>query len=224
MPITLTAAGAAAGHAIIKGSLYLPRVGAWVADLHVAADVPMTGKVELALGETLVLNGTVSRGGMREARLHVRVVAGGDGLRSLVKPKHYTSPTVRVVMRDLLGDVGETLSGTSSPAVLATQLEHWTTAEMPAALAVRCLLDHAGADVVWRHLPDGSVWVGKEEWPESAVRDFDVLEFDPEDDVVKLTLLTPEVLPGTTIGGYKVDTAEVQMSGARVVATVWAAP
>jgi hypothetical protein len=125
--LTLRAAGAGVGFSVLSGTVNLPRVGAWSADLTVANPAAMSGKVDLELSPTLTLRGTVARAGVLEQVLHARVVGGGNGLRSKVRPKHYTAPTARVVLSDLLADVGESLSTTADRDVLNTQFEHWTT-------------------------------------------------------------------------------------------------
>lgn len=222
--ILLRPAGASAGPAVLSATLELPRVGAWVAEVSLATDSVPSGKVELVLGDVLTIKGTVSRAAVFEGRVSARVVAGADGLRKAVIPKHYTSPTVGVVLRDILGDVGEAQSASIASALLSTQLEHWTTIAMPAGQALRCLAPMAGADIAWRHLPDGTVWLGSEAWPDSRVTDYADVSASPGDATVEIHLLTPELLPGTLLGGRRVDALEIRVSGGSVDATAWLLP
>lgn len=223
MLVQLRAAGAAAGVAITEITISLPRAGAWVADLALTSSDPPTGRVEIDLADTLTLAGTVSQAEEIGGVVRARVVAGGDGLRKKVKPKHYTSPTVGIVLRDLLADVGETLASGIAPALLNAQLEHWTTMTMPAGQAIRCLFPDQG-EVSWRHLPDGTLWVGAETWADSGVTEYTDTSASPENATFEVTLLAPELLPGRSLDGRKVDAVELRANGSGVAATVWALP
>lgn len=223
--LTLTAAGAGAGFAVVSGTINLPRVGAWTADLVVANPEPMTGRVDLQLAGGLTLKGAVARGGVLEKLFHARIVAGANGLRTFVRPKHYTAPSLRVVLSDLLANAGESLSSTADRQALNRQFEHWTTIKMPAARAIRCAIERAGSDLAWRHLPDGTFWLGRETWPESTVTDF--TESDgatPEAGVIELSMVAPGLMPGTAIGGRRIDHIEYVTTGGRLRAVAWLLP
>jgi hypothetical protein len=222
-PVTLKQPDAAEGLSVISGRIGMPRIGAWTADLWVASSTVVTGPVDLQVSPGLTLRGTVARAGVHETLLHVRIVGGANGLRSFVTPKHYTAPTLRVVLKDLLADVGETLSSTVSASLLNTQFPHWTTMQMPAARALRCLLERAGSDIAWRHLPDGTLWIGSETWPESSVS-YAELDARPEDALLHLILDAPELLPGTAITGRRLDTLEYEFGGSGLMTTAWLAP
>lgn len=226
MPAVLVPAGRKDGPGVGAGTLWLPRVGAWLADLTIDSATVPSGRHELQLSDRHVLVGTVSRAGAvgDGQRTRLRLVAGAAGLLKQARPQHYTSPTLAVVLRDLLRNAGEVLSPSAERAVLVHQLAHWTTIAMPAAQAVRLLLSAAGPDVAWRHLPDGQVWVGRETWPDSKVRDFTELAREPESDTYEVAVPTPDLLPGTLLGGRRVDTVEIRMSGGSIRATVWTVP
>jgi hypothetical protein len=221
-PVTLKQPDAAEGLSVISGRIGMPRIGAWTADLWVASSTVVTGPVDLQVSPGLTLRGTVARAGVHETLLHVRIVGGANGLRSFVTPKHYTAPTLRVVLKDLLADVGETLSSTVSPTLLNTQFQHWTTLRMPAARAIRCVLERAASGISWRHLPDGTFWIGSETWPESAVNYAD-LDAMPEDDVLRLILDAPELLPGTAIAGRRLDAIDYELRAGGLITTAWLA-
>lgn len=227
MSLTVFAEGATSGFAIVSGKINLPRIGAWTADLVVATPTLMVGKIAVELSPSLTLHGTLAGGGLLENLFRGRFVGGGNGLRSLVRPKHYTAPSARVVLSDLLSDVGETLSTTADRDVLNTQFEHWTTMEMPAGKAIRCLLERASAagDIAWRHLPDGTLWVGRETWPETTSTDFaEVAGSTPEVDVIGLSMRLPALVPGTTLGGRRIDHIEYRLDPGEVRATAWLQP
>jgi hypothetical protein len=220
--MSVAAAGASRGFALVRVDLDLPRLGAWTADLVIASESVLEGKVEIRIGSSLVLAGTVSRGRTYRGLAHARVVAGANGLRSKVTPKHYTTPTLRKVVNDVLADAGEALAPSSDTAVLNTQLFNWTTMRMPAGQAVRCLVERAGDDISWRHLPDGTVWIGRETWPTSPITEFaDGEGGSPEADVVDVILVSPEVLPGTTLGGRQIDHVQYVATAAGLRSTLW---
>jgi hypothetical protein len=220
------------GLGIISGTMHLPRIGAWTADIEIASDKPLRGRVEIRIGPDagLVLVGTISRSEIYRGSLHARIVGGGNGLGRLANPKHYTTPTARLVLTDILADVGEQL-GASDPNVVDFQLEHWTTMRVPAAQAIRCLLglieseDPSGEAIAWRIQPDGTLFVGHELWAESEVKTFrQRIGASPQADVWEIELVDPELLPGTTLAGRRIDGVEYRFNGAGLMATtVWLA-
>ncbi len=222
--MSIAAPGAARGFALVSATIAMPSLGAWTADLVIDSQETVSGKVEIRIGKDLRLVGTVSRAEVYQGLTHAIIVAGANGLRVDVKPRHYTTPTLRKVLGDVLADVGEVLSSSSDVAVLNTQFEHWTTIAMPAGQAIRCLVERAGDDISWRHRPDGTMWVGRETWPPSAVQDFSEADgASPQSDVWKVTLLSPEVLPGTTLGDRRVDHVEYRITADRFGTTLWVA-
>lgn len=217
------------GFAIVRGNLSLPRMGAWTADLVVDTNRLLEGRVELRVGPAadLVLVGTVSRAGITAGLLHARIVGGSNGLRRLVKPRHYTTPNARLVLADLLSDVGEAL-GPSEPAVLNEQLEHWTTVQMPCAQAIKCVLGRVekapGIDpgIAWRIAPDGSMTISHEFWPDSDVKDFtEQRGASPQADVWKINVIEPLVLPGTTLAGRRVGAVFYEFNGRGLSTSLW---
>jgi hypothetical protein len=221
--VLLGVAGQTTGHVVSSGLIELPLIGPWRADLKVDAPSALSGKVEIRIGKTDVLKGTVIRGAMYEGVFCPLIGAGGAGMRTKVTPKHYTSPTLKNVLTDLCSDAGEAISSTADPATLLTQLPHWTTMKMEAGVAIRLLMESAPAGTSWRMLADGTLWVGPETWPASQVTDFRELAQTPEDAVVELGLEQPFLLPGTTLGGRKLDQVNIEITGGKVKTTVWTA-
>jgi hypothetical protein len=222
--VTVALAGKANGFAVSDGQIVLPRTGAWHADIAVDNDESLSGKVEIRVGDAGTLKGTVSRASVYRGMLRVRVVAGGDGLRKDAVPQHFTTPTIGVVLAALAKGVGEAVSPTASASVTGVQLEHWTTLAMPAGEAISLLLERAPAGTVWRLLPDGTIWAGAETWPDAALDEAIEVAERPEDAVVDLGLLSPWVLPGTSVNGRKVDLAELTITGGEVHAKIWTVP
>lgn len=222
--VTLSPAGRPGGGAVVGCNVLLPRVGAWTADLELDQASTVAGKVELSLGPH-TLAGSVDHAEVVAGRLQCRVVAGAAGLRELVVPKHYTSPTVGVVLKDILQDVGELVSPTADQAVLSQQLEHWTTLRQPAGRAIGGLLLRAGHGVAWRHLADGTVWVGRETWPESDVVSFSEISRNGASDRSEIALVHAEpIWPGTTLDGRQVDYVDLRLTGGATRATVFYRP
>jgi hypothetical protein len=215
--------GAASGASVVSATLNLPRVGAWSADLELGSSEALSGKVDLLIGDTRWV-GTIAKAAVFAGVFRARMVAGGNGLRTKATPRHYTSPTIGVVLRDIATGVGEVVSSTASSGVTGTQLRHWTTISIPAAQAIRCLMDFAPPETVWRHLPDGTIWLGADAFEDSGISDFAEIGEGPEDEVVELQLVTPLIYPGTKIGGRKVDSAQVTVTGEEVRAIIWTAP
>lgn len=222
--VTIAPAGKANGFAVTDGAVVLPRAGAWHADLIIDCTDVLTGKVEIRVGDSGTLKGAVSRASIYQGMLRARVVAGADGLRKDATPKHYTTPTVGIVLADLAKGAGEAVSGTAAASVLGVQLEHWTTVAMPTGEAISLLLERAAAGTTWRLLADGTIWAGSETWPDSGIPDTIEVGEVPEDAVVELGLVSPWVLPGTSVGGRKVDLAELAITGGAVKARIWTVP
>lgn len=221
--VTISAAGKTVGDDVLSGTIHLPRVGAWVADLKVAADVPLSGPVDITIGHEVIV-GTVSRSGMVQGIAQTRVVAGADGLRSQVGKMHYTAPSVRNVLARIAKDVGESLSAAGDRTVLDRQLEHWSTLVMPAAQAIRALVHVLPEGTVWRILADGGLWIGLDTWPDAGLPDVAIVGERAEDAMIELALEAPFLLPGTTVVGRRVDTVELSFGAGGASAKVWTVP
>ncbi len=208
----------------LRGRLAFPRTGAWYADLRVAFNdseaQSTTGADATAIGDSfmktvakqstididdgrLILVGAPEPGGLWQEVNHVRLVGGAGGLRKTAAAKHYTTATVRVVLGDLLAGAGEKLSPTSDAVVLGTTIVTWTTVAIATGRLITQLLRTAAPAANWRVLPDGTVWVGVEKWPDSGLvegDDYQVLTQDPARLYAKLGIEVPLLLPGTTLG------------------------
>lgn len=212
------------GSSGLRGRVAFPRTGAWTADLKIAFKdseaQAVTGEDSAAIGDSflsnvtkfstvdiddgrLILQGAHERAGLWQEIGHVRLVGGAGGLRKIAAAKHYTSATLRVVLGDLLAGAGEKLSPTSDPAVLATPISTWTTVAIATGRLITQLLRTASLAANWRVLPDGTVWVGVETWPDSGLvagDDYQVMTEDPARLFAKLGIEVPLLLPGTTLG------------------------
>jgi hypothetical protein len=218
MAVSLGLAGQA-GAPVARGTICLPRIGAWHADLETAGGSALAGRVELKIDRGPVLVGTVVRGEVTNGVWRGRVVAGAGGLSQTATPRHFDRPMLRDVLAAAAGDGGEALSATSDDAVLALRLPRWTTIAAPVGQVLRAAIEARGpAGVAWRHLPDGTIWVGVETWPEAPVTNPRELARSPEDRTLDLGLDAAWLAPGSTILGLRVDYVEIAIDakGARV--------
>ncbi len=202
------------GDNVFGGRMFFPRTGAWHAEVRVDTADEVVGSVVLDLDAgRLTLNGTVRRGGNWQDTGHLRIVGGAGGLGRLATPKHYTSASVRTVLADLLSNAGEKLSSTASGATLGRSLEAWTTAALPVGRLISRLLQSADPNATWRVLPDGTVWVGVETWPDSGLEEdeFQTLAESPASSQATLGAEVPLLMPGTTLGARKVSYVEHQI-------------
>ncbi|UAW08060.1 hypothetical protein [Myxococcus phage Mx4 ts27htf-1hrm-1] len=193
-----------AGLPALAGVVHLPRVGAWVADLHLDADAPPGGRVDVVLGAgALRLTGTVLPGatGATGGSARVRVVGGGGGLRRPLPAAGYRNVPLSVPLRAALSEAGETLAPEADAAALATFLPRWARLAGTAGSTVAALA--AQVRLPWRVLPSGALWLGPERWAQAA-GEYEVLEELPQQQAVLVASDAPRVLPGQAFLGRPV--------------------
>jgi hypothetical protein len=208
------------GFDVVSARITLPLSGAWHADVIVDSAKAPTGAALLVLDGGLRLTGRTTRSDAYLETSYLRMTAGADGMRRTARPKFYTSGTVGVVLRDLLSTAGETLATSSAADVLGATLPAWATIAQPVGAALAVLLARGGpAGATWRHLPDGTLWVGVETWPDSGMvdgTDFVQVDSHPHEDRVELGVETLHLLPGTLLQGRRVNTVEHDLQDGRV--------
>jgi len=196
--------------AVLEATIGMPRVGLWVADLVTMDEGPeIVGQVTIQVGAKLSLVGTVVRGGAYQGRRTVRVVAGAGGLHTDVAGRWYQGVPLSIAVGDAISEAGETLSTTSDQALLgAVSTPGWCRTKGAAADALGRLVADAGA--VWRALPDGTIWVGTETWPEAPAMP-DVLLFEDRKSTGRVAIATeaPTVLPGASFQGQHISYVEI---------------
>ena len=219
--ITLNGAGVLDG-----SSIYSPKSGAWHAELRVDTSDSITGACEISISDgALVLEGTADLSGNFADTGYVRVVGGAGGLGTLTKPKFYSNATLRIVLGDLVAAAGEKLSSTADQATLARALTSWTTTQRPTGSVIGLLLQQA-AGASWRILPDGSLWVGPETWPDSGIdaTTYQILDELPSDGTAELGMESPVLLAGQSLAGRHVSQVEHRLQGDGVRSTAWFEP
>lgn len=205
------------GQALASGTLSLPLVGAWHLEAEVVAtSAPVVGEsVTLSLGGVQFVGTVMSAASDAGNRVTVRAVGGAGGLGDTVPAKGYTQTVARSVVIDALKVGGEVLSVTSAP--LAQSLDHWTRIESTVADVVRHIAEHLGLG--WRVLPDGTVWIGAEEWLPVTVTH--VLESEePTRKALTVALEAASVLPGSLFLGHQVSAVSYKFDARSIRARV----
>src|SRR5690606_41336452 len=188
---------------LLSATITMPRVGAWHADVEVDGTKALDGPVRLVVSGQEFIGHTV-RSNPLAGRVRARIVGGGGQLSREVEPRNYAnSVSVRTVLADILGD-GERLSPQSDPGVLAITLAKWHRLSGAASHATVALLEGVGA--TWRVLNDGTVWIGRETWPEVSPRPA-LLTEDWSGGIVNLGRAAPHHRPGTTLRGPRTGQA-----------------
>jgi hypothetical protein len=214
------------GAPVFHATICIPRVGAWTADLAIDKHEAIAGPCMLAIDGGLTLMGTADRTGVWLDTARLSVVAGGNGLGKLAKPRHYRRTTLRVVLQDLLSAAGERLSPTADAGTLALSFGAWTTIAQPIGRMIAALLEDTRLPpaTAWRMLPDGTLWVGAEAWPDSGLvdlTDYQDLAEVPEDGTLELGVEAPRLLPGTLLGGRRVSYVVHRIDGSAARTSVW---
>jgi hypothetical protein len=188
---------------VLRARVAMPREGAWVADVEVDRRTPLAGQVALrTFDDRLRLVGTIERAGVERDTLHARIVGGSGGLDTVVAPQAYRFVPARMIFRDLLAAAGEQLSTAAEDAVLGMNVPYWTREVGPCAAGLSRLC--AALEASWRILADGTVWVGRDTWPEVAPFAFDLLEDAPSEGRQVLGVEAPNLLPGVSLSGRHV--------------------
>lgn len=182
------------GRPCVRATVFLPRIGAWTADIESDDATAPAATATLTLDGALALRGTVVRGGVEVDRWRGRIVGGAGGLPREIPAGALRDTTLAAVLADALRAAGESLAaGVRVEGVAA----RWHRVAAPAAHAVADVARAAG--LAWRVLPDGTVWLGTESWAEHRALDVDLLDWRPELGRAELAGNTLGILPGQTL-------------------------
>lgn len=206
------------GRPVIEGRITLPLSGAWVATLTVDSETAIASPVAIAADGGLSLAGSVFRGSAWQGKALVKVVGGRGGLSTSLDPKSYVNAPATVPLDDVLTESGEALSTTADKAAFAINLPRWVRTKGTAAEALDRLT--AAVSRSWRVLPDGTLWIGVEAWPASALVDY-VLEDHPAEGRATLSVDRPIAIPGTALDGRRIVYVEHAFNGGSVRTEVW---
>ena len=133
--------------------------------------------------------------------------------------------SVGVILGDLLATAGEALSSTAGADILSAGLDAWDTTAIPVGTLITLLLSTAAPGASWRMLPDGTLWVGKETWPDAGIDSsiYQIFEDSAEQNSMRIGVDAPLMLVGTTFEGRKVSACEAHVGqvGEGVEMRIW---
>lgn len=203
------------GLSVTKGRITFRLVGAWDASLDVMGTETATisGNVVVELGGVPFV-GFATPATDSGGHVSVRVVGGFGGLNTAIDKKGDRKVPRGLLLSEVLALGGEKLSTLSDAAIVNETLPHWGRRKGTVAEALRALVTHAGSDVHWRTLPDGTIWVGKETWvPIDAVLSYEVTAEDHSNQRFTIAIESAAALPGMTVEGYQISEARYELSG-----------
>lgn len=206
------------GVPVIEARLSLPRLGVWTADLRVDAESLAKGRRTLSLGG-VPFSGTVVLASSWRGSVNVRMQAGAAGMGRQLPAKAYRGAPVRVALADIAREAGEQLDASLDSEVVLAELPHWVRHACPAGTALASLMA-ASPGAVWRFLPSGALWVGRESWPASGAV-LEGLGYSPLEERLETFSLSPSVLPGQAARGRRVSYVEHRIGEQRVATTLW---
>jgi hypothetical protein len=180
--------------------LTLPRVGVWTGEATHDGTAALSGRVTLDLdGATFV--GTVSVSKVEAGKVITRFVGGAGGLTRELDARAYAGTTLSAPLADILRETAESLSGAVSSADLAVAVPTWQRVRGPASGGVAAIADKAGLS--WRVMRDGTVWLGRETWPETTAKP---VELDANWSDGSASFSDGIALePGTTYAGNRIE-------------------
>lgn len=176
------------GETVIEGTLHVPNVGPWWADVVFELAPDLSGSVTLNIGP-LALSGTIdaTHDGTFGRQRRSRIVAGGGGWGTLVPAQAYHNDGgVRAlsVAQDAARLASETLNEASFNPEAATVGADYVR---QATAASRALEDVIGS-TPWHVDYQGRTNVGPRTTSEADVDDYEVLDVDPGESLVTLAI------------------------------------
>lgn len=186
------------GISVVRGSIRLPRVGVWHADLKLDSTADLSGGATIATDDgSFSLAGTVVHHGNFQGTLSVRLVGGAAGFAKALPPRAWQGVPLSLPLKDILSGAGEKLSASADAAVLATNLKTWVRLASSAGSALARLLEPVAAS--YRIVPDGSLWVGTDTFPAAPSVQFDLMDRYFGEGRVVIASERPFLMPGTTL-------------------------
>lgn len=193
---------------VLGASLAMPATGPWVLDADLDTEAAPSGVVALVVGDATWL-GAVESGGVFEGRWRGRVVGGAGGLGRVVAARFYRSVPARLVVRDLVAEVGEQLAA-DAPG-LDTILPVWVRRRERAREALSRLASAVG--LTWRVGGDGVVTTAPwraGELPRSA----NLLGENPAAGTATYGVEDLGLLPGVAVAGGAARAVVYRLEGA----------
>jgi hypothetical protein len=218
-----------------RGRIAMPLTGAWIADVTMdpsssGSNIPAVGDpIAISLGENgFAIQGAIRRINNAFETVYARIVAGGGGLYKPVGPKAYGGDgpvTFGLILNDLLNSVGETLSPMTPAAITQISVPFWTVNTTPCFQAIASLILIArvmtSTEVNWRVLPDGTIYVGVEPWPQSPMTSFDLYVWPPQELRAEVFAVDPRVTPGQIWQSGQVSNVQHRIDPEKIRSTIW---
>lgn len=192
----------------LSGSLFEHRVGAWRIQAEIDADKVPEGIATVDFYGELQFKGYIQQDHSEayQRKTVVTVVGGATGNlnRRSLGARHFRGVSVQTLLRDIAVTLGETLSDTIPQSVLDHQVPFWGRPMCLPHNALSEIADEVGAS--WRVLPDGTIWMGPETWPEVKFPHVEVEWQHGENSIViEPDQVPPKVRPGTKFRGEQVS-------------------
>ncbi len=207
---------------VLSASLDLRLEGVPLYRIEVDADEAPAGACELVFSTGPRFAGTIARSTSFEGRVEL-VVCGGSGGLSLepelaveMTGAGYTGTPIVVQGALVLGDILRTTGDELSPDVdmAALTLPRWQRVGDYAGRALSLLARAWGAS--WRVRADGRLWLGTETW-EAYADETNLIEqglcADTAEISGALVVDRPDVEPGQTVGGRRIERVLYTLSG-----------
>lgn len=206
---------------IVQCSLMLPKVGAWMAN-----DTLIDSDFEFNIGDSITMKfldqtfkGTILDTGVYRGFQQCSIIGGTGRFPEELESASYNSITVGQVVNDIARKTGHTVSANSDQNLLNQTLAGWNILKMKASLSLVKLLSLQGA--IWRILPDGTLWVGYENYKPVNLDDFLIIEKFP--DQARWNIYNEDYLiqPLNSIDGNEIQQVEYYISADELTQTVF---
>lgn len=209
------------GSPVMSGTLFMPLVGPWVADVTVDADTNLSGSVSLLIKDQ-EFKGTVRRGGVQADSGSYRILGGAGGLNASTQPRSYRLTPLRIPLVDILTTAGESLASLADTAVTGAYLPAWVIMKSVCGQALASLVE-SQTDANWRILADGTTWVGLETWAAND-QEFNLALDDKTNGRRVLNLDSASLRPGQVFDGQRICSVAYEITDdADVLTTIWEA-
>ena len=208
------------GLPVLRAEVVETYQGNWVAALDVDSNEVLSGALELVIGE-ITWRGTIvpGRSGLDGGHVRVIVEGGAGGLRQELGCRFFSEPTLETLVADLMRETGET-AASDSDDLRTFVYPRWLRTACWAAGSLTTMCDVAG--LTWRMKRDGTLWVGKDTWPEVKPQATEILPLPGIAEHV-FAVPSPEIRPGTTFRGERISTALTQVGPSALRQEVWIA-
>lgn len=185
---------------VLSAEVAMPYVGIWHIDGEAGGDTKLNG-AQVLEDHGIEFSGTILRCTVIGGRMKFRLVGGGGGLSKELQPAHWSRPTVGSLVRSILSECRERLSETVAADLLSRQIDQWKRNKTPASRALQAICDKQG--LIWRVLRDGTVWIGKEEYPETTTKHV-LIDEDWSAGVIDFAPEAPDLLPCVTFRDQRI--------------------